>query len=278
MAKVAVAQMLSGENLESNLEQAALLVEQAKSEGAELLLLPENFAMLDSKALIRLAASEERSSLIERTLSGLASRNKLWVIAGSVPLLVTEDEQIGGRQRVYASSLVYDESGQRCARYDKIHLFDVDVDDQHAAYRESDFIQHGSGLTVVDSPAGTLGLSICYDLRFPEQYQALRERGAEILTVPSAFTAVTGEAHWEVLLRARAIETQCYVLAANQGGQHSATRSSWGHSMIISPWGEVIAERVESGPGIIVADIDLESLHNRRKAMPVMQHRLAAKL
>ncbi|MCP4597268.1 carbon-nitrogen hydrolase family protein [Neptuniibacter sp.] len=274
MAKVAVAQMLSGEDLEENLQQAGFLAEEAVEQSADLLLLPENFAMLDSKALITLAKTEQESGKIQEFIANLAKQHGLWVIAGSVPLLCAEADS--GEEKVYASCLVYDDQGQLQARYDKIHLFDVDVADAHSSYRESDFIQHGKDLVVVSTPFGNIGLSICYDLRFPEQFQKLRNMGAEILTVPSAFTYVTGQAHWEVLLRSRAIENQCYVLAANQGGQHSKSRQSWGHSMIVDPWGEVIEEREQPGPGLVVADVDLNLLHEKRKAMPVQQHRETA--
>ncbi|MDO6514156.1 carbon-nitrogen hydrolase family protein [Neptuniibacter sp. 2_MG-2023] len=270
MAKVAVAQMVSGEVLADNLATVAQLAEEAASASAKLLLLPENFALLDSKALVSLAREEVSSGNIQKTIASLAKKHNLWIIAGSVPLLSRSGD------KVYASCLVFNELGVQVGRYDKIHLFDVDVEDRHSSYRESDFIEAGDQLVVVDSPFGKIGLSICYDLRFPEHYQKLRGLGAEILVVPSAFTYVTGEAHWEVLLRARGIETQCYVLAANQGGKHSETRSSWGHSMIVDPWGEVLALRESIGKGIVLADINLPMLHKRREAMPVMQHRKTA--
>lgn len=270
MVKVAVAQMLSTERLQDNLGQVERLAHDASQQGAKLLLLPENFALLDSKALIALAADEAHNGKIAAFLSKLAGELKIWIIAGSLPAVSPAPD------KVYARCPVYDAEGKLVSQYDKIHLFDVDVADAHACYRESDFIAHGSELVTCPTPAGKVGLSICYDLRFPEHYQQLRLQGAEILTVPSAFTYVTGEAHWEMLLRARAIETQSYVLAANQGGRHSETRQSWGHSMIIDPWGQVLAERKESGPGLIFAEIDLAELQRRRQAMPVMMHRQRA--
>ncbi|WP_286237283.1 carbon-nitrogen hydrolase family protein [Neptuniibacter halophilus] len=273
MAKVAVAQMLSGTDLAQNLAQVRELTEAASVAGASMVLLPENLAMLDSRALIGLARDESRQPKVTATLSALAAEFGIWLVAGSVPLLCQRD---GCEDKVFASCLVYDDQGREQARYDKIHLFDVDVADAHAAYRESDFIQHGDTLKVVDTPLGRLGLTICYDLRFPEQFQRLREMGAELISVPAAFTYVTGEAHWEVLLRARAIETQCYLLAPNQGGEHTPTRSSWGHSMIVDAWGEVLAERSEAGPGLVFAEIDLKALERRRQAMPVQLHRQQA--
>lgn len=267
MAKVAIAQMVSGELLEANLSVVQQLAKEAFEASAKLLLLPENFAMLDSKALVRLARSEEQNKTIQNFLSDLSLQYGLWIIAGSVPLLSPCAE------KVFASCLVFNDVGARVERYDKVHLFDVDVPDEHNCYRESDFIEPGSQLITVATPIGKVGLSICYDLRFPEQYQRLREMGAEIFVVPSAFTYATGEAHWEVLLRARAIETQCFVLAANQGGQHTKTRQSWGHSMVVNPWGEVIAEKRKPGAGLVFADLDLADVHNKREKMPVMQHR-----
>jgi len=271
MAKVAVAQMVSGECVDTNLKAVKRLVEEAANSGAKLLLLPENFALLDSRALIDLARDEVKTQRIQTLLSSLAKQYNLWLVAGSVPVWAKGDGEIGNK--VWASCLVFDNQGLLKASYNKIHLFDVDVADAHSAYRESDFIQAGSDLVTVDTPFGCIGLAICYDLRFPEQFQKLRQMGADIITVPSAFTYVTGEAHWEVLLRARAIETQCYVLAANQGGEHSPSRKSWGHSMIVDPWGEVLAVRDSAGKGLVLAEIDLKNVQDRRDAMPVMQHR-----
>ncbi|WP_415898923.1 carbon-nitrogen hydrolase family protein [Neptuniibacter sp. QD48_11] len=274
MAKLAVAQMVSGESVDTNLETVECLVEEAANSGAHLLLLPENFALLDSRALIDLARDEVKTRRIHNLLSLLAKKYSLWIVAGSVPVLTQGSGET--KDKVWASCLVFDSQGALKASYNKIHLFDVDVADAHAAYRESDFIQAGSDLVTVDTPFGCIGLAICYDLRFPEQFQRLRQMGAEIITVPSAFTYVTGEAHWEVLLRARAIENQCYVLAANQGGEHSPSRKSWGHSMIVDPWGEILAVKEVAGEGLVLADIDLKGVQDRRDAMPVMQHRAKA--
>ena len=270
MAKMAVAQLLSGDVLADNLAEVRRLASKAALGSASLLVLPENFAMLDSAALVTLAKREAKASVIQDALSDIAREFCVWIIAGSVPLLSASGE------KATASCLVFNDKGLQVSRYDKVHLFDVDVDDQHGCYRESDFIAKGSTLTVVNTPFGAIGLSICYDLRFPEQYQKLRELGAEVIVVPSAFTYATGEAHWEVLLRARAIETQCYILAANQGGQHTQTRSSWGHSMVVDPWGTVLGVQKEPGPGLVFAEIDLTEVHNRREAMPVMLHRKKA--
>lgn len=270
MAKVAVAQMLSGEDLAANLRQAENLIVDAAKAGVKLLVLPENFALLDSAALISLAKQEAVQPSIEPLLTSLAQQHNIWIIAGSLPVLSPVPE------RVYARCVVFSPEQGKVASYDKIHLFDVDVADSHGAYRESDFMAPGECLTVAETPFGNIGLSICYDLRFPEQYQKLRELGADIIVVPAAFTYTTGKAHWEVLLRARAIETQCYILAPNQGGKHTPNRASWGHSMVVDPWGDIIAVKEEDGPGLVFAELDLAALQKRRKNMPIMQHKQKA--
>jgi nitrilase len=163
---------------------------------------------------------------------------------------------------------VFNPKGEQIARYDKIHLFDVDVGDAHSRYRESERFAPGTDIVVVDTPFGNVGLSICFDVRFPEHYLALRNAGAEILLVPAAFTYTTGKAHWEVLLRARAIEQQCYVIAANQCGWHDDKRQTWGHSMVIDPWGDVMAQ-LNDTPGVVVVEIDLKGVAQRRAAMPL---------
>lgn len=268
MAKVAVAQMVSGACIQTNMQVAGDLIKEASERGAQLVLLPENFAVLESSALLDVARSEQKTGDIHEQLATWASTYGVWIVAGSLPTVTIPDEG-----KVFASSIVFNSEGMVVARYNKVHLFDVDVADKHSSYRESDFMSPGTGLEVVDTICGSLGLSICYDLRFPEQYQKLRNMGASIISVPAAFTYVTGEAHWELLLRARAVETQCYVLAANQGGEHSSSRSTWGHSMIIDPWGKVLAEKKESGPGIVLADIDLGYLQQCRSKMPLQDHR-----
>ena len=277
--KAAVVQMVSSGDVHANLRAASSLITQAHEQGAGLILLPENFAVLDGGPLSQFAEAEGHGQgLLQGFLRQQAQEKGVWLIAGSMPLStrpqnpgeVSAEQVSGGRVR--PACLVFDPRGEMVARYDKMHLFDVQVDDRQAQYSESRSFEPGSRIVCVDAPVGRIGLSICYDLRFPELYRKLLEQGAEILTVPSAFTKVTGEAHWEVLLRARAIENQCFVLAANQGGVHSATRETWGHSMIVDPWGRVLA-RVESGEGVAVADIDLSALHALRSRMPIQSHR-----
>lgn len=277
--KAAVVQMVSSGDVRANLRAAGRLIAQAHEQGAGLILLPENFAVLDGGPLSQFAEVQgDEQGLLQGFLQQQARQAGVWLIAGSMPLstrppVAGEASAVpvpGGRVR--PACLVFDPQGHMVARYDKMHLFDVQVEDRQAQYSESRSFEPGSRVECIDTPMGRIGLSICYDLRFPELYRKLLEKGAEILTVPSAFTKVTGEAHWEVLLRARAIENQCFVLAANQGGVHNATRETWGHSMIVDPWGRVLA-RVESGEGIAVADIDLSALHALRGRMPIQSHR-----
>jgi nitrilase len=203
--------------------------------------------------------------IMQETLAAMARRFGLWIVAGTLPLR-------GQGNRVRASSLVFDDRGQCAARYDKIHLFDVQVSDTEA-HEESRTIEPGEQLVVVDTPAGRLGLSVCYDVRFPELYRALALKGAELFTVVSAFTRVTGAAHWSVLLRARAIENQCVVLAPNQCGTHASKRETYGHSMVIDAWGDVIAQ-LDDKEGVVSAEIDLQALHALRRTFPVTTHRV----
>lgn len=277
--KVAVIQLVSSAAVQSNLDAAARQIQAAAAAGASLLLLPENFAVLDGGPLAQFAETEgDTAALLQGFLRTQARMHKIWLVGGTLPLR-NRPLQAGqlqpeflGDGRVRPASLVYNPQGEQVARYDKMHLFDVQVADKQANYAESRSFEAGDRAICVDTPLGRVGLSICYDLRFPELYRRLLEQGAELLTVPSAFTQVTGAAHWEVLLRARAIENQCYVLAANQGGVHNPTRETFGHSMIVDPWGRVLA-RHEKGEGFAIAEIDLEELHALRSRMPIQSHR-----
>lgn len=269
--RIAALQMNSIADVAVNLGVARRLLEQAAGEGAQLATLPENFAFMGVRDRDKLAHAEaDGAGPIQLFLSETARDLGLWLLAGTVPIAVPQDPA-----RVSAACLVFDSQGRRAARYDKIHLFDVDVhrEDRVERYRESASIAPGApGTAVVETPAGRLGLSVCYDLRFPELYRALVAQGAELLSVPAAFTARTGEAHWEVLLRARAVENQCYVIAPGQCGSHPGGRSTWGHSMIVGPWGEVLAERPEDA-GVVLAEIDLDRLSEIRAGFPALMHR-----
>lgn len=264
MAKIALVQMVSSANLTENLAQIERLMKEAREQQAELIVLPENFALMGVNETDKFKIAEmDGQGPIQEKISSLAKQMGMWVIAGTMPLKANNS-------KVRASCIVYDEKGIKVARYDKIHLFDVRVSEQEA-HQESDTIERGNELVVVQTPVGKVGLSVCYDLRFPELFQKLEQKGAELFTVPSAFTAATGVVHWEVLLRARAIENLCYVLAPNQGGQHASGRHTYGHSMAVDPWGKIIAQK-ELGPGIITADIDLQRLYQLRKQFPCIEH------
>lgn len=269
---VAAIQMVSGANLQENLDQAARLLEKAATLGAGLAVLPENFAVLDTGQMIDRGLDEAGGpGPVRRFLSDQARQHRLWIVGGSLP--------IGNRtdgtplsDRVRASCLVFDDQGQEVARYDKIHLFDAMVEDSQGQYRESDTFEPGTEIAVVDTPAGRLGLAICYDLRFPELFRALRARGADWITLPSAFTWHTGDAHWHPLNRARAIENQVWLVAAGQGGQNSERRRTYGHSMIVDPWGRVVKELVE-GAGVVLTRLDPAVTEEVRQRMPVWEHR-----
>lgn len=265
MKRVALVQMASGALVDVNLGAALEGILEARRQGASLVLLPENFLLFDSKQLFAFAVSDAARDALT-VLKNTAKEQGIWVVAGSFPWPASDG-------RVYARSMVIDASGSVCAHYDKRHLFDGDVADEKGAYRESSWVAPGDAITLAQTPVGQLGLSVCYDLRFPEHFQRLRNLGAELLSVPSAFTELTGAAHWEVLLRARAIETQCYVLGAGQGGDHGNRRLTYGHSMLIDPWGEVVARANPKGFDVVSAEVDRLKLDQLRSEMPVQKQR-----
>ncbi len=269
MTILAAIQMVSGSDLGQNLASAAALLAQAADQGAQLAVLPENFALMGQRESDKLALREtEGAGPLQDFLAEQAARHRLWLVGGTIPLRAEGDEQ-----RVRASCLVFDAQGRRVARYDKIHLFDVQVVGGAERYEESATIAPGDRSVVVDTPWGCLGLAICYDLRFPEQFRALVAQGMDILALPAAFTAVTGKAHWETLLRARAIENQCYVIAAAQGGVHANGRETYGDSLVADPWGEIV-QRWPHGPGLALARFDRERLVTIRRQFPVLAHRV----
>jgi len=266
---VAVIQMVSSENIIANLVSARQLLEQAAAAGARLAVLPENFAAMGHSNVAQIASLEaQQQGPILPWLAQTARELDLWIVGGTVPLL--PEGEVEGKP--CASSLLFNADGECVARYDKLHLFDAAVDDQQGSYKESERYAQGQNCTVVDTPVGRLGMTICYDLRFPELYGALREAGAELISVPSAFTALTGAAHWQVLLRARAIETQCMLLAANQGGTHGVGRKTYGHSAIIDAWGSVLAE-LPSEAGCVTHAFPRAEQTAIRQRMPVWQHK-----
>jgi len=263
MFRVAGVQMASGPNVNANLNEARRLIEIAVEQGARLVVLPEWFACMGLKDTDKLAIREaDGRGPIQQFLSDTARRHHIWLIGCSVPLQSQDSD------RVHNSLLVYDDSGTRVARYDKIHLFSLDLGQER--FSEERTIQPGSEVKVVDSPLGRIGLSVCYDLRFPELYRAMGE--VDIIVVPSAFTETTGRAHWETLIRARAIENLAYVLAPAQGGYHLSGRETHGHSMIVDPWGVVI-DRLPRGSGIVVAGINPAYQTQLRRSLPALSHR-----
>ena len=277
--RVAAVQMGSTSDIHANVEAAGKLVRQAAAEGANLVLLPENFAVLDGGPLRQYGEVQgDPKALLQSFLSTEAAAAGITLVAGTIPLLSRPQQDAADApdlledSRVRPACLVFDPQGKIISRYDKIHLFDVIVADKQAEYSESRSFEPGQELVTLDTSAGCLGLSICYDLRFPELYRKLFDAGAELVTVPSAFTKITGAAHWETLLRARAIENQFYVVAANQGGVHNEKRETYGHTMIVDPWGTVL-DCVEQGEGLAIADVDLERLAQIRRNMPIRSHR-----
>ncbi len=265
--KAACIQLASGSNINANLLEAQRLIEHAAREGARLVVLPENFAYMGARCADMLEISEQdNDGPIQHFLSQISQKLGIWLVGGTLPIATAS------AHRLRAACLLYDDKGQRVARYDKIHLFDVNLVETDEQYVESETIEPGDELCVVDTPFGKLGLSVCYDLRFPEMYRALLDQGMELTVVPSAFTAMTGKAHWDVLLRARAIENFSFILAAAQGGFHISGRKTWGHSMIVDPWGVKLAEQT-SGNGPVVAEINMDFLRATRRNFPSLQHR-----
>lgn len=252
--------------IESQLEELTRQRLQWDKDAPHLVVLPECSLLFGGHESQQLAyAGDSHLSPLKSALSALAARYCVYMVAGTIPALAEDG-------RVYSRCYLFDDKGDTFGQYDKLHLFDVDVADGTKQYRESETFCTGNHISVIDTPFGKIGLTICYDLRFPDLFRALRLAGAEIITVPSAFTKVTGEAHWQVLLQARAIETQCFILAAAQWGAHNeGSRETWGQSMVIGPWGEVIAEQ-KTGTGWVHADIDVAEVHSIRSKMPVAQH------
>lgn len=267
MSKCAAIQMASSPNISSNLLVADKLIAEAAKSGAKLVALPENFALMGEHEADKLVAKEmDGTGPIQNFLASVAKKYSVWIVGGTIPIEGTDNN------KVRAACLIYNDSGERVARYDKVHLFDVNVPGTNEVYRESDSIEPGTEPLVFQTPFGRMGIAICYDLRFPEIFRKMARQNVEILVVPSAFTAETGAAHWEVLLRARAVENLCYVIAPNQGGFHLNGRKTFGHSMIIDPWG-VVLDCYKTGSGFVSAEIDRDRLEKVRGAFPVLDHR-----
>jgi nitrilase len=260
--------MISTADVDQNLESASELITQAVNQGAYFLLLPENFPLMGYEEHDKVAILEPfGQGPIQDFLSEQSQKHGVWLMGGTIPL------QASVVDKIRAACLLYDPEGGCAFRYDKMHLFDVTVDeDAGESYQDSNTLEAGNEIVVAETPFGNIGMSVCYDLRFPELYRTMLKNDVNIITVPSAFTATTGVAHWKSLLRARAIENLCYVIASNQGGRHINDRETWGHSMIIDPWGEIL-DCVEKGPGFAIADIDLEKQKTLRRNFPCLEHR-----
>jgi nitrilase len=261
--RVAAIQMASGPNVSANLSEAERLIEIAVGQGAKLVALPEYFAIMGIRDTDKVAAREkEGSGPIQRFLSKIAKKHEIWLIGGSIPLESSTEDKVRN------ACLVFDDKGKQVARYDKIHLFGLDLGNEH--YREETTIEAGDKVVVLDSPFGKIGLSICYDLRFPELYRAMKD--VDIIVVPSAFTETTGKAHWESLVRARAIENLSYVIAPAQGGYHASGRETHGNSMIVDPWG-VVLDRLPRGSGVVIASVNAGYQASLRGSLPALKHR-----
>ena len=268
-ARIAAVQMVSTPDLETNLDQAETLIAQAARAGAALAALPENFSLMPLDERDNVHHREPAGGTVQRFLAACATRHRIWIVGGTIPM----EASAHGLYR--AASLLFDDCGRQVARYDKIHLFDVDVADGRRCYRESRTVEPGDTVVVAETPVGCLGLSVCYDIRFPEMFRRLVDAGAELVSIPSAFTAVTGRAHWDVLVRARAIENQVYVVAPAQGGHHENGRDTHGDTLIVDPWGRVL-DRHPLGPGLTMAPVELQALRRLRKEFPCLEHRRLA--
>ena len=266
-SNVAAIQMTSGTGVAANLAEAERLIRAAAADGAGLVVLPENFALMSKGADEQLALREaDGAGPLQFFLARVAAQARVWLVGGTIPLAATDPG------RVRAACLVFDDRGRRVARYDKIHLFDVHVPGADEHYQESAAIEPGEAVVVIDSPWGRLGIAVCYDLRFPELFRRMQERGLEVLALPAAFTATTGKAHWETLVRARAIENLAFVVAAAQGGVHPNGRETYGYSMVVDPWGQVLAQR-PSGSGFAASDLDRDFQGAVRRNFPALAHR-----
>ena len=263
VVKIAGIQMASGPNVAANLSEAEKLIEIAVEQGAKLVALPEYFAIMGMKDTDKVKVAEkEGSGPIQEFLSNIAKKHEIWVVGGSIPL---QSEQ---QEKIYNACMVYNDQGQLVARYNKIHLFGLSLGNE--TYHEEKTITPGKQVVTVDSPFGKIGLSICYDLRFPELYRAMGE--VDLILIPAAFTETTGKAHWESLIRARAIENLCYVLAPAQGGYHTSGRETHGNSMIVDPWG-VVLDRLPRGSGVVISSINRDYQNSLRKSLPALQHK-----
>lgn len=267
MARIAAIQMTSTDQRDANLATAAQLLRQAADKGAQCIVLPENFALLGQTDQDKLAIAEPyQDGIIQSFLHEQARQLHCWIVGGTIP--IKSDDP----RKVYATTLVYDAQGNVAARYDKIHLFDVQMNQGKEVYRESNATVAGKEIITLSTPFARMGVAVCYDVRFPELFRAMLAEQVEVIILPAAFTRTTGKVHWQTLLQARAIENLAYVVAADQWGQHNPGRVTYGHSMIVDPWGHIV-DVLPSGEGVVYADIDLAKLQTLRETFPALTHR-----
>ena len=265
--KVSCVQIASGPNIDANLLEVGKYIEESKESGADIVVLPENFAMMGAKDSDYLDIKEDfGSGKIQDFISNTAEKNDIWIIAGTIPI------KSDNKEKVYSTCIIFDNNGNIISSYNKIHLFDVNLVESNEKYNESDIYLNGDSIVAVDTPFCKIGLSICYDLRFPELFRHLSNQGVDLICMPAAFTAVTGKAHWEYLIKSRAIENLVYFAASAQGGYHVSGRETYGHSTIINPWGETL-NIIDGSSGIIVSAIDLKSQSMLRKNFPCLEHK-----
>ncbi|RDI46047.1 carbon-nitrogen hydrolase family protein [Aquicella lusitana] len=265
LPKIAAIQMCSSPEVDENLENANRLIREAVAQGAELIVLPENFAYMGMQDDDRLIHKETfGEGKIQQFLATIAKEKQIWIVGGTIPIAGQHPN------KVRAACLLYNDKGSVIARYDKVHLFDAVISNKEC-YQESKIVEPGHDVVVVDTPFGKLGLAVCFDVRFPALFMQMARQGVEIIALPSAFTVPTGEAHWKILTRARAIDTFSYLIAAGQGGEHANGRKTYGHSLIADPWGRLLAEQTNTGSGVVHAEMDLNWVAQCRKSIPLIR-------
>ena len=265
--KLSCIQLASGPNIEANLLEISKHILAAKKIGADLVVLPENFSMMAKEDSIYLGIQEELGrGKIQDFISNEARKHDLWIVAGTIPIKSSK------KDKVYSTCIVFNNMGEQVASYNKVHLFDVNIIETNEKYSESDIYLNGNSVTVIDTPFCKIGLAICYDLRFPELFRKLSKENVDVVCMPAAFTSITGKAHWEHLIKARAIENLVYFAASAQGGYHVSGRETYGHSMIVNPWGETL-DIIKNNSGVIISSINLKSLKKLRKNFPCLSHK-----
>ncbi len=266
MGKVSAIQLNSGPNIKVNLFDVTSFIEKIADTDSKIVVLPENFALMPENDSDYIKHAEDLGDgQIQNCLSDLASRYKIWIVGGTIPIKSSD------KNRVFASTITYNEKGERVSLYNKIHLFDVTLPKSKESYNESKYFVPGDKIEIIDTPIGKAGIACCYDLRFPELFRLQHEEKIEVIILPASFTEQTGKRHWEPLIKARAIENLCYVVSSCQGGYHINGKETYGHSMIVNPWGKTL-DIIEKGKGFISSEIDLSKLKSIRETFPVLEH------